>query len=122
MESIRPSTAEDTIVAIATPPGRGGIGVVRLSGERAVEIAMRLVRFARPSLETQRATVGEFWEPESGRTLDEVVVTCFRRPHSCTAEDVVEFACHGAPVILSDPGERCLACGARAAEPGELTL
>ncbi|HEV2350526.1 MAG TPA: tRNA uridine-5-carboxymethylaminomethyl(34) synthesis GTPase MnmE [Terriglobia bacterium] len=122
MDSIRPSTAEDTIVAIATPPGRGGIGVVRLSGERAIEIASRLIHFAAPALETQRATVGEFVEPDSGRTLDQVVVTCFRRPYSYTAEDVVEIACHGAPVILSYLVERCLAEGARAAEPGEFTL
>src|SRR5689334_16094106 len=122
MDSIRPLTSEDTIVAIATPPGRGGIGVVRLSGERAVEIAMRLVRLRKPELEAQRATVGELCEPDSGRVLDQVVVTSFREPHSYTAEDVVEIACHGAPVILSHLVERCLAEGARAAEPGEFTL
>ncbi|HLY63153.1 MAG TPA: tRNA uridine-5-carboxymethylaminomethyl(34) synthesis GTPase MnmE [Terriglobia bacterium] len=113
---------DDTIVAIATPPGRGGIGVVRLSGDRAVEIASKLIRFAKPALDTQHATLGEFCEPDSGRTLDQVVVTCFRRPHSYTAEDVVEIACHGAPVILSYLVERCLALGARPAEPGEFTL
>jgi tRNA modification GTPase len=122
MDSTRSLTSEDTIVAIATPRGRGGLGVVRLSGERAIEIACKLVHFAKPELETQHATVGEFREPESGRTLDEVVVTCFRRPHSYTAEDVVEIACHGAPVILSYLVERCLAEGARAAESGEFTL
>jgi tRNA modification GTPase len=113
---------DETIAAIATPPGRGGIGVVRLSGERAIEIASTLIRFAKPALETQHATVGELCEPDSGRVLDQVVVTCFRRPHSYTAEDVVEIACHGAPVILSYLVERCLALGARAAEPGEFTL
>lgn len=115
-------SGEDTIVAIATPPGRGGIGVVRLSGGRAIEIASRLIRLAKPELETQRATLGDFCEPESGRVLDQVVVTCFRRPHSYTAEDVVEIACHSAPVILSYVVERCLAQGARAAEPGEFTM
>ena len=109
-------SGEDTIVAIATPPGRGGIGVIRLSGERAIEIASRLIRLAKPELETQRATLGDLCEPESGRVLDQVVVTCFRRPHSYTAEDVVEIACHGAPVILSYVVERCLAQGARAAD------
>lgn len=113
---------DETIVAIATPPGRGGIGIVRLSGERAIAIASRLIRFTKPGLETQHATVGEFYEQDSGRTLDQVVVTCFRRPHSYTSEDVVEIACHGAPVILSYLVERCLAGGARAAEPGEFTL
>jgi tRNA modification GTPase len=113
---------DDTIVAIATPSGRGGIGVVRLSGDRAIEIMSRLICFSNPALETQHATLGEFCEPESGRVLDQVVVTCFRRPHSYTAEDVVEIGCHGAPVILSCIVERCLAQGARTAEPGEFTL
>jgi tRNA modification GTPase len=113
---------DDTIVAIATPPGRGGIGVVRLSGDRACEIASRLIRFSKLPLETQRATLGDFCEADSGRVLDQVVVTCFRRPHSYTAEDVVEIACHGAPVILSYLVERCLTAGARAAEPGEFTM
>ncbi|HET7840368.1 MAG TPA: tRNA uridine-5-carboxymethylaminomethyl(34) synthesis GTPase MnmE [Terriglobia bacterium] len=113
---------EETIVAIATPPGRGGLGVVRLSGPRAYEIATHLIRFPKLPLETQHATVGELVEPESGRALDRVVVTCFRAPHSYTAEDVVEISCHGAPVILSYLVEQCLARGARAAEPGEFTM
>lgn len=115
-------TSEDTIVAVATPPGRGGLGIVRLSGERAIEIATRLVRFAKLPLETQRATLGEFVEPASGRALDQVVVTCFRGPKSYTGEDVVEIACHGAPVVLAHLVARALGEGARAAEPGEFTL
>jgi tRNA modification GTPase len=113
---------EDTIVAIATPPGRGGIGVLRLSGSRAVEITGSLIYFSKLPLETQRATLGDFRDPESGRSLDQVVVTCFRQPHSYTAEDVVEISCHGAPVILQHLLECCLKCGARAADPGEFTL
>ncbi len=113
---------EETIVAIATPPGRGGLGVVRLSGPRACEIATGLIYFPKLPLETQHATIGEFVEPDSGRALDRVVVTCFRAPHSYTAEDVVEISCHGAPVILNFLVEQCLAHGARAAEPGEFTL
>jgi len=109
-------------VAIATPPGRGGIGVVRLSGTQAVEITSRLIHFPTLPLETQRAMLGDFCDPESGRTLDKVVVTCFRQPHSYTAEDVVEISCHGAPVMLRYLVECCLARGARAAEPGEFTL
>ena len=115
-------TNDDTIVAIATPPGRGGMGVVRLSGERAMEIATGLIRFPALPLETQRATRGEFCDPQSGRTLDQVVVTCFCRPHSYTAEDVVEISCHGAPVVLKFLVECCLKRGARAAEPGEFTM
>ena len=114
--------SEDTIVAISTPPGRGGLGVVRLSGARAVEIATSLIKLPNLPLETQRATLGTFTEMESGRALDQVVVTCFRAPHSYTAEDVVEISCHGAPVILRYLEECCLAQGARAAEPGEFTL
>ena len=115
-------TSEDTIVAIATPPGRGGLGVVRLSGDRAVEIATRLIHLLKLPLESQRATLGEFCDPETGKPLDQVVVTCFRKPHSYTAEDVVEISCHGAPVILRYVAECCEASGARAAEPGEFTL
>ena len=113
---------DDTIVAVATPPGRGGLGVVRLSGSQAVEITTRLIRFPKLPLETQRATLGEFCDPQGGRVLDQVVATCFRRPHSYTAEDVVEISCHGAPVILRYLVECCLSRGARAAEPGEFTL
>jgi tRNA modification GTPase len=113
---------EDTIVAISTPPGRGGLGVVRLSGASAIEISTRLIKLPKLPLETQRATLGTFSDMESGRVLDQVVVTCFRAPHSYTAEDVVEISCHGAPVILRYLEECCLSQGARAAEPGEFTL
>jgi tRNA modification GTPase len=113
---------DDTIVAVATPPGRGGLGVVRLSGSQAIEIATRLIRFPKLPLETQRATLGQFCDPQGGRVLDQVMVTCFRRPHSYTAEDVAEISCHGAPVILRYLVECCLCQGARAAEPGEFTL
>jgi tRNA modification GTPase len=115
-------SSEDTIVAISTPAGRGGLGVVRLSGSRAVDILLRLIQLPNSQLETQRATLGTFAEPESGRALDQVVVTCFRAPHSYTSEDVVEISCHGAPVILRYLEECCLSKGARAAEPGEFTL
>jgi tRNA modification GTPase len=114
--------SEDTIVAISTPPGRGGLGVVRLSGARALEIATHLVKLPKLPSEAQHATLGTLTELESDRVLDQVVVTCFHAPHSYTAEDVVEISCHGAPVILRYLVERCLAEGARAAEPGEFTL
>jgi tRNA modification GTPase len=114
--------SDDTIVAISTPAGRGGLGVVRLSGPRAIEITTYLLRLPKLPLETQRATLGTFAHEESGRVLDAVVVTCFRAPHSYTAEDVVEISCHGAPVILQHLVQRCLAQGARAAEPGEFTM
>lgn len=114
--------SEETIVALSTPPGRGGLGVVRLSGHHAIEIASELIRFPKLPLETQHATRGEFLEPASGRVLDQVVATCFRRPHSYTGEDVAEISCHGAPVLLNYLVELCLEHGARAAEPGEFSL
>jgi tRNA modification GTPase len=113
---------DDTIVAVATPPGRGGLGVVRLSGNQAADIATGLIRFPKLPLEIQRATLGEFCDPQGGKVLDHVVVTYFRRPHSYTAEDVIEISCHGAPVILHYLVECCLGRGARVAEPGEFTL
>ena len=113
---------EDTIVAIATPPGRGGIGVVRLSGKKAIEIASQLIRLAKVPPEVQRSALGKFTDPHTGKVLDEVVVTLFRHPHSYTCEDVVEISCHGSPVILRYLVECCLECGARAAEPGEFAM
>jgi len=115
-------SAEDTIVAIATPPGRGGIGVIRLSGERAIEIACEIIHLSKSPPATQHATLGEFRDPESARVLDEVVVTTFRHPRSYTGEDVVEISCHGSPVILGYLVECCLERGARTAEPGEFTM
>jgi tRNA modification GTPase len=115
-------SSQDTIVAIATPPGRGGIGVVRLSGDRALEIASSLVHVSKLGFETQHATLGEFRDPGSGRVLDEVVLTAFHGPRSYTGEDVVEISCHGAPVILAYLVECCLERGARVAEPGEFTM
>ena len=113
---------DDTIVAIATPPGRGGIGVVRLSGGRAVEITSELVRLAKQPPEAQRPALGKFADPQTGNILDEVVVTFYRRPHSYTGEDLAEISCHGSPVVLAYLVECCLEHGARAAEPGEFTM
>src|SRR5512142_2881662 len=112
---------DDTIVAIASAPGRGGIGVVRLAGPEARAIAAPLVRLRR-ELEPGRAVFGELIEPETGERIDEVVVTFFQKPHSYTTDDVVEIAAHGAPVVLRHVVELALARGARLAEPGEFTL
>ena len=108
------STA-DTIVAIATPPGRSSIGVVRLSGADAHAIASRLTGRPEP-FEARRAILANL------ATFDQAVVTYFPQPHSYTGEDVVEIAAHGSPVILNAIVAETLACGARAAEPGEFTL
>jgi tRNA modification GTPase len=112
---------DDTIVAISTPPGRGGLGVVRLSGPQAREIAAPLLRL-KHGLEPQRAAFGDLIEPEIQEKIDEVVVTYFAAPHSYTTEDVLEISAHGSPVVLRRIVEACLAGGARMAEPGEFTL
>ncbi len=107
-------STEDTIVAIATPAGRGGIGVVRLSGPAAVEIAGSLLRLEAP-LQARRATFA--------RTAgDQVVATYFPAPHSYTGEHVVEISAHGSPVVLRQIVEQSMHGGARLAEPGEFTL
>jgi tRNA modification GTPase len=116
----------DTIVAISTPPGRGGIGIVRLSGPEARAIAETLLRLRRP-LEAGRARFAEVLDLAAGdgaaaaAVLDEAVVTWFAAPHSYTSEDVVEIAGHGAPVLLDALLRQCVARGARLAEPGEFT-
>jgi tRNA modification GTPase len=109
----------DTIVAISTPPGRGGIGIVRLSGPEARAIAEPLLRL-RDGMAAGRARFAEIVD-EQGRVLDEAVVTYFVAPHSYTAEDVVEIACHGSPVLLDYLVRASLGRGARLAEPGEFT-
>ncbi|HEX9112041.1 MAG TPA: hypothetical protein VF845_11225, partial [Terriglobales bacterium] len=154
---------DDTIVAIATAPGRGGIGVVRLAGSDARKIAEPMLRLSR-DLEPGRAIFGELIDSRgadtpargrlqsttnhletgapsissghalrdpSGRTgvsapqnqrIDEVVVTYFAKPHSYTADDILEVSAHGSPVVLRHIVELCLARGARLAEPGEFTM
>jgi tRNA modification GTPase len=106
---------DDTIVAIATPPGRGGIGVVRISGPSSHDIARALLDRATP-LEPRHATFARI------NGVDEVIATYFAAPHSYTAQDVVEFGAHGSPVVLRAIVERAMARGARLAEPGEFTL
>ncbi len=107
----------DTIVAISTPAGRGGLGVVRLSGADARSIAERLLTF-------HRAPEWRPWHAQLARLsdVDEVVATFFAAPRSYTAEDVVEISCHGSPVVLRYALERAMEAGARLAEPGEFTL
>jgi len=112
---------DDTIVAVSTPPGRGGIGVVRLSGAEARRIVEPLLRLKRP-LEAGGAVFDELIDPTSGERVDEVVVTFFEKPHSYTTEDVIEISAHGSPVVLQHIVEQALNRGARLAEPGEFTM
>ncbi len=115
----------DTIVAISTPPGRGGIGIVRLAGPEAFGIAGELLRLARP-LEHAQARFARVLDPRAltdpGATpIDEAVVTGFFGPNSYTGDDVVEIAAHGSPVVLEAVLTAALQHGARLAEPGEFT-
>ena len=112
----------DTIVAISTPVGRGGLGVVRLSGPDSRSIAEVFLRF--PERSHWRSWASQFAEllDHTGAVVDQVVVSFFEAPHSYTAEDVVEVSCHGTPVVLRLCVERAVAGGARIAEPGEFTL
>jgi tRNA modification GTPase len=143
---------DDTIVAIATPPGRGGIGVVRIAGPAAREIADPMLRLTH-EMQVGRAVFGELIDPcgagtpardpESATTvsgsgfsgdqrprvpgshiqrIDEVVVTYFAKPHSYTTDDIIEISAHGSPMVLRHIVELCLAAGARLAEPGEFTM
>ncbi len=115
---------DDTIVAIATPPGRGGIGVVRLAGPLALAIAAPMLRL-KHKIEPGRAVFGELIDPEVKGTdarIDEVVVTYFAKPHSYTTDDIIEISAHGSPVVLRHIVEMSLARGARLAEPGEFTM
>ncbi len=116
------STA-DTIVAIATPPGRGALGVIRLSGPDAQRIAEALLGRDRP-LEPRHATFGRIVAADGApsRAVDQVVVTSFAGPHSFTGDDVVEITGHGSPVLLHRIVELALQAGARLGEPGEFTL
>src|SRR6202158_4238698 len=112
----------DTIVAISTPPGRSGIGVVRLSGANSRAIATKILRLPH----------GHEWKPwtaalaavvdDDGNVVDQVVATFYAAPRSYTAEDLVEVSCHGSPIVLRFCLERACSAGARLAEPGEFTL
>ncbi|HVT97724.1 MAG TPA: tRNA uridine-5-carboxymethylaminomethyl(34) synthesis GTPase MnmE, partial [Acidobacteriaceae bacterium] len=116
----RESIAQETIVAISTPPGRGGIGIVRLSGTHALPIAQGLVRSS-TTFEHARARVADVVDPEHEQKIDEAVVTYFARPNSYTGEDLVEIAAHGSPVVLELLVRMALRAGARLARPGEFT-
>jgi tRNA modification GTPase len=109
---------EDTIVAVSTPPGRGGIGIVRLSGPQSRTIAEPILHLRQPLAHA----AARFATIVDGETkLDEAVVTFFTAPNSYTAQDVVEIAAHGSPVVLEFLVRHAVASGARLARPGEFT-
>ena len=112
---------DDTIVAISTPPGQGGIGVVRLSGPMAEAVANAVLSFEQ-DLKPRHATLTQVRDSPGGRPIDQVVATFFPRPNSYTGEDVVELSGHGSPVLLRQIVAATISAGARLAEPGEFTF
>ena len=111
---------DDTIVAVATPPGVGAIGVIRLSGKKSFDIVNHL--FPSKNIKLQPShTLHVGYISHNGKLLDEVVVALFKGPRSYTGEDVVEISCHGSPYIHQQVLDACVQTGARLAKPGEFT-
>ncbi|HBT49572.1 MAG TPA: tRNA uridine-5-carboxymethylaminomethyl(34) synthesis GTPase MnmE [Caldanaerobacter subterraneus] len=115
----------DTIAAVSTFPGEAGIGIVRISGDEALEIISKIFRPFRKkdikSVKSHTIHYGHIVDPETGEVYDEVLVTVMRKPNTYTREDVVEINCHGGMVVSSKILELVLKHGARLAEPGEFT-
>ena len=113
----------DTIAAISTPLGTGGIGVIRISGPQALTIAGKVFRRKgdREPLLSHRFYLGEIIRPEDQKALDEVLLVFMRQPKTYTREDVVEIQCHSGALVLQEILQSVLRSGARLAEPGEFT-
>jgi tRNA modification GTPase len=112
----------DTIVAVATPPGRSAIGVIRLSGPRSVEIIRALVNDEHFKPEPNRTVLKKITKSDSGEVLDYAIFSYFKSPYSFTGEDMAEISCHGSPVILRQLLDLIQSLDARLAGPGEFTL
>ena len=124
-----------TIAAIASPPGRGGIGIIKLSGLDAVNIALRIFRHHKistdtdnsqnhsitPDLQSHRLYYGHIIDPETGNILDEVLLSIMMAPRTYTREDVVEIQAHSGPAVMRNVLALVIREGARLAEPGEFT-
>lgn len=117
MDSLQGST--DTIAAIATPLGVGGIAVIRISGEQAFPLIKKLTRLKNIKQNSAQATT--LYSFEKKQKLDQVVITAFKNPHSYTGEDVIEISCHGSLYLTKKILEETLLAGARLAKPGEFT-
>lgn len=121
---------EDTIAAVSTPPGRGGIGILRLSGRESLPVARQMFRPRKPPLSSdsswipapRRVYLGTIHSLRDGRILDQACLTYFPAPNSYTREDIVELSCHGGLRLMDLVLDQALAGGARLAEPGEFTL
>ena len=111
---------DDTIIALATPPGVGAIGVIRLSGNKAITVVNNLFPFK--DLQAQAShTLHVGYLKEGETVLDEVVISLYRNPRSYTGEDVIEISCHGSPFVQQQVIDACIRGGARLAKPGEFT-
>jgi len=114
---------EDTIAAISTPHGTGGIGIIRISGDRAFEIAEKIFVGKKnfKNIKSHTINYGKIVNPKDGLTLDEVLLSKMEKPNTFTREDIVEINCHGGLMVLKNILELCIKEGARLAEPGEFT-
>ena len=114
----------DTIAAISTPPGEGGIGIVRLSGDEALEIAEKVYKLENKKLSDQPSHTihyGNIYHPKTNEKIDEVMVTIMKAPKTYTREDIVEINTHGGVLVTNKVLQTVLGAGARLAEPGEFT-
>ena len=116
------TTEFDTIAAISTPPGEGGIAIIRLSGEEVFAVAGKLFKGADlTQVASHTIHYGHIVDPETNEEVDEVMVTVMRAPKTYTKEDIIEINCHGGIVATNRILQLCLSYGARLAEPGEYT-
>jgi len=114
---------EDTIIAISTPFGFGGLGIVRLSGEKSLNIAKKIFKPKKKrKIPPLRPILGYLYNFEKKEFFEEAYLTFFPKPHTYTREDMIEISCHGSPVILEEVVRLGIRAGARHANPGEFTL
>ncbi len=116
--------AEETIAALATPPGEGGIGIIRISGSNSFEVAKKIFRSRKVNFDEIKSRYlyhGHIIDPFEEKIIDEVLLTCMKAPHTYTREDVVEINCHGGIIPIKETLEVIYSHGVRPAEPGEFT-
>lgn len=116
------TVATDSIVALSTPPGRSGIGVIRISGPHALSILRLITNLPSLTPQPNYMTLRDLIDPLTGEVLDQALVCFFKAPHSFTGEDVVELHCHGSPILLRRVVDTILRDDARLADPGEFSL
>ena len=112
---------EDTICALATPPGESALALIRISGSRAFEAGRKLCPFLPPKIKSHHIYFGRLAQPETGKALDEVLVSCFQKGRSFTGEESLEISCHGSAFICSSILEALTSINVRLAEKGEFS-